>query len=887
MNDMLVLAIELLFALIFVRALVDYAVKRDPLARDVALVFSATATLFFLDLAARSQAGALPPLVKAAAIALLLAQPFLTLRLASHLGLVRGSILVTAFATYVFSTGVFVLLSLNGQKTPLPATLVVVAVFVLTELCAAGFLLSHSRRRTGAARTRLLLAASASIAFAVAILVAGAGAGDPNTAGIGAIISRLLALFAAIGYLLAFFPPAALRRNWQAASAYRFSQDLLSADPLTTVDDLWARFALTSASITGSEGIVVFNSREGEIVEIAKAWLDPESEAIFREASLTRLATAALGNEAVAGTQERKSERLLTRLGRHFATVVSINTDKGPIAIVYLSRYQSLFAGDDRDILVSLARGTIMLAERRAILSEQERLTAELAASVVAAHEASQAKSDFLSSMSHELRTPLTAIIGFSDLMRDEPTTNRRTSVPDEWIEHIHQSGGHLLALVNDVLDLAKVEAGRLELDRRSFDLGSAINESIAGLSPLSEKKGLRLRSEVAAGTLTADRGRFRQILYNLLSNAIKYTSSGGEICVTATIENGWVSIAVSDTGVGISAEDMLHLFEEFRQLGDPDEHEPGTGLGLALTRRLVEAHGGRLEATSVLHEGSTFTVWLPQGDVSPAAVSRPASEPVIIMGGRGRDVLIIEDELAAAELLRTYLEVEGYTVRTASDGEAGLAEVARRLPAAIILDVMLPGIDGWEVLRRLKADPHTHEVPVIIATVIENLEMGLALGAVDYLVKPPARTTLLEILARYAPVARAGGGPTRILAVDDDPAVLTMIRATLEPEGFEVLTASGGAAGLVLAHQRRPDLIICDLLMPDLDGFAVVAALKSDRRVRDIPILILTMHDLSAADKERLEGHILGVISKGDNDMLGLKEWLDRVAPRPGRKTA
>lgn len=888
MNDAIVLAIEVLFAIIFVRALLDYVAKRDPLSRDVVLVFSATATLFLLDIAARTEAslglGALPPAVRLTAIALLLAQPLLTLRLASRLGPVRHTILVSAFAAYLFSTGVLVALGLAGETIDPLFGLGVAGVFALTELIAAQLLLAHRQRRTGAARMRLLLAAVSSIMFAAALFMAGLGsAGGATTAGAGAIASHLIALGAAIGYLLAFFPPAVLRRNWQAVTAYRFSQDLLDIDPLTTVEELWARFALASAAITGSEGAIVLGGKPGEWTQTAAVWVEPESEALFDHSDLARL-EATLFEPSHGARIYKSGARLLNRVGPYYATVVPIEDGEKVGAVMYLSRYQSLFSNDDRDILTSLAHETALLVERRVILAEQQRLATELEVSSDAVRRASQAKSDFLSSMSHELRTPLTAIIGFSDLMRSEPKRDHHTTVPDEWIEHIHKSGNHLLTLVNDVLDLAKVESGRLELDRQPFDLRAAINESIAGLAPLAEKKSLRLSTDIAAGQLVADRGRFRQILYNLLSNAIKYTHDSGEIRVVAALSDGWVSIAVDDTGIGISTEDLPRLFEEFRQLGDPGTHEPGTGLGLALTRRLVEAHGGHLDVTSQIHEGSTFTVWLPQG-VQAVTQVQPSKLPADGVGA-GRDVLIVEDEPSAAQLLRTYLEAEGYRVRIAPEGEAALAEVRRLLPGAIILDVMLPGMDGWEVLRRLKSDPDTREVPVIIATVMEEREMGLALGAVDYLVKPLARQALLDRLTRYAPQARTRGATMRVLAVDDDPGTLAVISATLEPEGYEVLAAPSGAEGLKLAYKHRPDFVICDLLMPDIDGFALVAALKADRRVRDIPILVLTAHDLSKADRERLNGSILGVVSKGDDGMIGLREWLSRITPQEGTPT-
>jgi CheY-like chemotaxis protein len=403
-----------------------------------------------------------------------------------------------------------------------------------------------------------------------------------------------------------------------------------------------------------------------------------------------------------------------------------------------------------------------------------------------------------------------------------------------------------------------------------------------------------------------------RQILYNLLSNAIKFTPPGGTIRVTTAVDGDIVRLAVADSGVGISPQDLPHVFEEFRQVGDLASRQEGTGLGLALTRRLVEAHGGTIEVESVVGEGTTFTIRIPrvhaqvEGQTAPdVVVSRPLPQPVaggpagVTNGVAAPErqqkplVLIIEDEPSAARLLRTYAESMDVEVAVANDGERGLVAARERLPDAIVLDVLLPGIDGWEVLRELKSDATTRNIPVIIVTIVDEREVGLALGAVDYFVKPVDRVALIDRLSRLTLTTKVKQREVRVLAVDDDPRAVAMVEAALRPEGFTVVPAYDGRQALDLALERPPDLVICDLLMPDLDGFGVVSALKAEPRTQEVPIIVLTAHELSPEEKSRLNGKILGVVDKGEVAAAGLRDWLVRVgagsrdlAAQQGRKS-
>jgi signal transduction histidine kinase/CheY-like chemotaxis protein len=515
-------------------------------------------------------------------------------------------------------------------------------------------------------------------------------------------------------------------------------------------------------------------------------------------------------------------------LGDDFVTVLSMPVPPDAEgAVLLFNRHRSLFSDDDLRLLAALGGQAGILAERQAIAAAQRRMADELSESVAALTRASQAKSSFLANMSHELRTPLNAIIGFSDLMRMEEPDGDRRRVPADWVEHIHTSGRHLLGLINDILDLAKVEAGRLDLRLGPLRADTAVEELLTGLSPLLTTKKLTVTRELTEATALADRVRFRQIVENLLSNAIKFTPEGGRISVSVTAGPDDVTVTVADTGVGIAPADQARVFEEFQQVGDDEGRRAGTGLGLALTRRLVEAHEGTITLESAPGQGSTFTVRLPA-----APVIRTVEEPA-----GGPRVLLIEDDPQAAELLCTHLAHAGYAVDVASTGEAGLTSAGDNPPDAIVLDVTLPGIDGWEVIRRLKGEPRLAGIPVFFVTIVDDRQAGLALGASDYFVKPVDQAALLSALARTI-TAR----PTpRVLVVDADDEVRRAIEEGLRAGGADVVACADGRDGLALSRAGHFDLIVCDMQATDVDGFSLMAAMEDDPATRHTPVLGLT----------------------------------------------
>jgi signal transduction histidine kinase/CheY-like chemotaxis protein len=876
---LLAIFVELVFGIVFLGALVGYMRRRDSVSRDVALTFSPFVGILITSVW-RAVWGSPPGILSAVAGILFFVQPLFVLHLASLVHRVPRSVLIGAVAVVVASFVPAILI----RPVPLAANVAPIAAFVGIEGLAAAYLLLEARRRTGPGARRLGTAALATALFAAAIVIVLTGAAGPDVAGPTTVIGLLVALCAALGYVIAFLPPAVVRHVWQAGATVGYQHALLQRSG-DSVEAIWRGYAAFAAGVTGGSCAVTILTPEGIMQMVGSPGLEVHPEyAGLPHTEAGRLATDAYRDVQPSALLPGSHLRTMADdAGARFLSTVPIDSRNARIGLVVMSSNRSLFHGSDLELLATIGAQTAVVAERRAILADQEAISSRLTQTVEALRSASQAKSDFLASMSHELRTPLSAILGFSDLMRQEVVDAQHVRVPIEWVAHIHRGGEHLLALINDVLDLSKVEAGRLDLRRERIELAPAISELLEGVRPLADRKRLLLIADVPAISISADRGRFRQILYNLLSNAIKFTPTDGIVRVEVADADEEVRITVADTGVGIASEDQARVFDEFRQVGATSAREGGTGLGLALSRRLVEAHGGRIELDSVVGEGSRFTVFLPSNELDgtlpadPATVMAAAPVPSI----DNPDVLVIEDDPSALRLLREYLEPIGYRLRAASDGEQGLELARQHPPAAIILDVLLPTIDGWEVLRRLKDEPSLRDIPVIFVTVVDEREVGLALGAIDYLVKPIQRTALVACLARIIPIAGDPGHRGRILAVDDEPASLAFVAATLEAEGYEVVQASGGRAGVVRAREGGFDLIVCDLVMPDLDGFGVIAALKADPATANVPLIICTARDLSENDRLRLRGDVLAIVSKGVDARDGLRTWLEMAARR------
>jgi signal transduction histidine kinase/CheY-like chemotaxis protein len=709
--------------------------------------------------------------------------------------------------------------------------------------------------------------------MAAAILVSIIGPALTHSSGSASEAGRATALMAALLFAGAFVAPQWIRRIGGAITSAQFTGHLLSGPAGERPEEIWSRLAELARRTTGaSVGLVAI----GNPPVVGGLSGDPRAREALDGVPLAEMPRPADDDRRLSASHDGLTNAAAA-VGAQFTTVLRFDVAGDPAALVLLRERPSIFANDDQHILVRLIDLARIFAERAEALRQEAMLTERLSATVSALEHASEAKSDFLASMSHELRTPLSAIIGFSALMRDQPLEDGKRPIPDEWITHVRRSGDHLLSLINDVLDLTKIEAGRIDLAPEAFDLATALAESVEGLRPLADKKHIDLKLEAAPGVIEADRGRLRQIVYNLLSNAIKFTPDEGRVVVQARWDGADAVIAVSDTGKGIAPEDVGHIFEEFRQVGDLKDRAAGTGLGLALSRRLAEAHHGSITVVSALGSGSTFELRLPRGTVVELPVE-PARPETARSAGAAL-VLVIEDDPAAVRLLRTYLEDAGHLVEATSDGESGMAAARRLNPDAIILDVLLPGIDGWEVMRRLKADADLRDIPVVVLTVVDERNVAMSLGAADYFLKPVHRDALLARLASYTFTTKVKLHTVRVLVIDDDPAARELVRQALEPEGFEIIAADSGPAGVALARQMRPDLVICDLVMPGMDGFEVVQALAESDLPAQVPIMILTSQQLSDTDRERLNGRVAGIVQKSEDLRVSLDRWFSRAS--------
>jgi signal transduction histidine kinase/DNA-binding response OmpR family regulator len=491
------------------------------------------------------------------------------------------------------------------------------------------------------------------------------------------------------------------------------------------------------------------------------------------------------------------------------------------------------------------------------------------------AEAANQAKSRFLANMSHELRTPMNAIIGYSEMLLEDAEDEGNEAVASD-LRKIRGSGKHLLALINDVLDLSKIEAGKSDLYLESFEISPMIDDVVATIDSVIRKKENTLRVEVD-GSLTAMRAdltKVRQALFNLLSNAAKFTERGViSLEVTKEMVDGadWVRFAVSDSGVGVAAEKLEHIFDEFSQADDSTTRDfGGTGLGLAITRRFCQMMGGDISVVSTLGEGSTFTMRLPSRVQPEPLAQQEEGAPRVQGPERGETVLVIDDDPNTLDLLGRTLAAAGFRAVTAGGGEEGL-ELARSLkPSAITLDVIMPGLDGWAVLRQLKNDPETRDIPVVMVTMTDDRDMGYALGATEFLTKPIQRDQLVLLLGRYRSDPAAG-----VLVVDDDPEMRTMARRALESEGWRVDEAENGRVALERLAVSSPSLILLDLMMPVMDGFEFVMEMRRMETARSIPIVVVTAKDLTEEDRRRLDGDVAGLVQKGGS---GRDEFLAQI---------
>jgi signal transduction histidine kinase/CheY-like chemotaxis protein/ligand-binding sensor domain-containing protein len=565
----------------------------------------------------------------------------------------------------------------------------------------------------------------------------------------------------------------------------------------------------------------------------------------------------------------------------------------GGVALLALGAAYAGFRASQRRREAQALRERLLVEEhnaRKAAEASSEALAAknsQLEAARREADAASQAKSQFLANMSHELRTPLNAIIGYSEMLEEElGDVGQKEFIPD--LQKIHAAARHQLSLINDILDLSKIESGKMTLYLEEFDIGRMVQDVANTVQPLVAKNSNRLEVDCPCdlGSMRADLTKVRQTLFNLLSNASKFTERGlirlevrgqkakdggqrtedgiqkaGEgtgVCLPTS-----VCFRISDTGIGMTGEQMSRLFQAFSQADASTTRKfGGTGLGLAISKRFCHMMGGNLTVESELGKGSVFTVILPVEVPKEAAELNPLSSPALArpVPANAPTVLVIDDEPNARDLIERVLSKEGFRVALAADGPGGLALAKELKPAAITLDVMMPGMDGWAVLSALKVEPATADIPVIMATVVDEKGIGFSLGATDYVTKPIDWARLLSLLEKY----RTTTAGQTVLVVEDEEATRELLRRTLEKEGWRIVEAENGKRALERVAEGVPEVILLDLMMPEMDGFEFIQALRQRPECRQAPVIVITAKDITAEDRRRLDGQVIRILQKG-----------------------
>jgi signal transduction histidine kinase/CheY-like chemotaxis protein len=720
--------------------------------------------------------------------------------------------------------------------------------------------------------------------LAAAIVIGVVASGSPQYEPLLTPLGRLSGLVSGLFFWAGFFPPYWLSQTWRLPELLGYLRPTrLMAAPegqqgIATDAMAIERLCAATAATTGARRVLLVRedpARDDFYIwgvptaripsedQLIQRLLHARSPLVVNSVTPNRL-PAAMAGVFTADTLPRTAIFAPIAGNSHNAGILAAFAEKGP-----------MFVEDDRQVVSFFAREAAVILRMqyyRQSVNELEAL-----------READRLKDEFMAVVSQELRTPLTAISGYSDILL------RKLSGPlnekqERQVVGVRDAARRLLALINDLLDVSKLEAGTLELHLGEIDAGGAIERATAGVRVIGSNKNVSVLTREPAETMPAvwaDDERLQQILTNLLMNAIKFTPEGGSVSISAEAATGVsgleIAFRVMDTGVGLAPGQESRVWERFYQAeSSATRRFGGAGLGLSIVRRLTELHGGRVEASSGgVNQGSTFAVYLPAVAFDlPGRSRRPAPQAQwatraldaenVLAGAATPElpiVLVVEDDVHIATVLQTYLEADGYRVEVAEDGQSAVQLAQLLRPFAITLDISLPKLDGWSVLNALKRDATTATIPVIVVSIVDNRDFGLVLGATEFLVKPIDPDRLRGALHGLDRSHPAGDGP--LLIVDDDPAVLDVLGNLLAEDGWRVATAADGQAALAAVGRETPTAIVLDLMMPRVDGFEVLRTLREQPTTREIPVIVVTAKDLTEDDRQRLGRSAQRVILK------------------------
>ena len=854
------------FLLLGVATAVGWARRRD---RSLGFLAMAIVLLSSVSLLGRIPAAYSPPLLRELSLLAFMGSGYALLRF-------RGSLIplsprwhaAAVIAILGASAGLLVSQALLAAHVA-PVALELVAAVALIIVWTASvveptirfWLVAHSLPAVQAWRLRSL---SFGFGGLVAVLVFAIGASVVSRNPLIQVLIQLAVLVIVPLLYVSFSPPSWLRRQWRSSEEEGlrvFMQNMLTLgeNPATLAD----RALEWAMRLVGGAAAVLF---DGEGERLASRGLN-ENQLDDVEELFPRL------NEGVSRVSIDSVDRTV---------IVLPISGAGPAGrlVVLAGPFTPSFGGDELSRVQQFMAAVAATIDRGRLLERLKDANAELL-------DANHHKTVFLANMSHELRTPLNAILGFSELLIDSGNGSFPEATRKRFLEQIHSSGKHLLGLINDILDLSKIEAGQMELRLQVVAVAEVVKQVASTVEPLAAKKQIRLEFDAAhAGQILADEGKLKQMILNLVSNAIKFTDEGGKVTINAAQAHDRLRIVVSDTGIGISQHDVQRVFKEFQQVDSGvNRKQQGTGLGLALTRSFAILHGGDVRVESELGKGSRFTIDLPLEARSPQMPAKAANGNT---GPPAPDlsrplVMVIEDDPLAAELLARQIERAGFRTMTTRTGADAVTMAKEHKPAAITLDILLPDVDGWEVLTSLKRDEATGDIPVIVVSVVDNPGLGNALGALDYFVKPVDPKLLVKRLSNYNFKRKPGRRQTCVLVVDDDAANRDWLQQVPEPAGFKAILASGGQEAIDLARTHQPDVVMLDLLMPEVDGFDVVEALSANEATKEIPIMVLTAKHLTEADIDQLNGRVSTILKRGTTGAVDLLGQLQVILKKNG----